>query len=68
MKLILKITIVIVGAGLGFAYYYFIGCNSGTCPITSNPWVSTTYGAIIGLVLTFGHKTNKNESTNTDKE
>lgn len=26
----------------GYLYYYFIGCNSGTCPITSSP-----YGSII---------------------
>jgi len=39
------------GAAMGFAYYYFVGCASGTCPITSNPYVSTAYGALVGLLL-----------------
>jgi hypothetical protein len=42
----------ILGATAGYAYYYFIGCVSGTCPITSNPWMSTGYGALLGLMLT----------------
>ena len=28
-----------------------IGCQSGTCPITSNPYISIAYGAIIGYLL-----------------
>lgn len=44
----------ILGASLGYAYYSFIGCYSGTCPITSNPWISTAYGAGMGLVMAFG--------------
>lgn len=38
---------VIIGAILGFLYYKFIGCYSGTCAITSNPLISTIYGAIL---------------------
>lgn len=41
-----------IGAGGGFAYYYFIGCHGGACPISSNPYISTAYGAIVGMVLT----------------
>jgi hypothetical protein len=29
---------VLVGGLAGFLYYYFIGCNSGTCAITSKPF------------------------------
>jgi len=39
------------GAVLGFAYYYFIGCRTGSCPITSDPAVSMIYGSLFGLVL-----------------
>ena len=38
------------GGGLGFAYYYFIGCAAGGCIITSNPFVSVLYGAVTGLL------------------
>ena len=41
----------LIGAVAGFAYYKFIGCASGACPITSNPWISTVYGAIMGFML-----------------
>jgi len=41
------------GASLGFTYYYFIGCQSGSCPITSNPVISTLYGLMIGVVAGF---------------
>ncbi len=39
------------GAIIGFAYYFFIGCQSGSCAITSNPYISTAYGALIGLLF-----------------
>jgi hypothetical protein len=39
------------GAALGFAYYTFIGCSGGNCPITSDPVVSSGYGALLGGML-----------------
>jgi len=39
---------VVVGGLLGYGVYRFVGCSSGTCPITSNPWVSTIFGMVIG--------------------
>jgi hypothetical protein len=42
---------VFLGSAGGFAYYHFVGCSSGTCPITSNPYISTGYGALLGFVL-----------------
>jgi len=44
---------IVVGGILGFAYYYFIGCRSGTCAITSNPVNSVLYGMLMGGVLGF---------------
>lgn len=43
----------VVGGLLGYGVYRFIGCSSGACPITSNPWVSTIFGMVIGG-LSFG--------------
>ncbi len=39
-----------VGAALGFGYYKLVGCASGACPITSNPWIATAYGAVVGAL------------------
>lgn len=39
------------GALAGLAYYYFVGCSSGTCPLTSNPWTSMAYMGFVGWLL-----------------
>jgi len=51
-KQIVRISIgLVIGAVFGYAYYYFIGCNTGSCPITSNPISTLIYGMLIGGVL-----------------
>lgn len=51
---------VIVGAIGGYLYYHFVGCNSGTCAITSKPLNSTLYGALMGgLLLNIFKKENR---------
>jgi hypothetical protein len=42
---------VVVGGLAGYGLYRLIGCSSGSCPITSNPWISTLYGMIMGALL-----------------
>jgi hypothetical protein len=42
---------VVVGAITGYAYYYYVGCASGTCAITSKPLNSTLYGGLMGGLL-----------------
>jgi len=50
--MILRIIIgVVVGGGLGFAFYKFVGCSTGTCPLTSNPFTSTLYGSVVGALV-----------------
>jgi hypothetical protein len=46
----------VIGGGLGFAYYRFVGCASGACPLTSNPWISTLYGGVVGVLLATSFK------------
>ena len=41
----------LVGALGGYLYYRLVGCASGACPITSNPYISTIYGGVIGTLL-----------------
>lgn len=52
--LILKNKLLLVGGILGaiggFLYYYWIGCTSGSCAITSNPISSSLYGALMGAL------------------
>jgi len=39
------------GALVGWLYYRFVGCRSGACPLTSNPIVSSLYGAALGVLF-----------------
>ena len=50
--MILRIAIgVVVGGVLGFGWYKLVGCSTGACPLTSNPFISTLYGGIVGALL-----------------
>ncbi|HZR17986.1 MAG TPA: DUF6132 family protein [Verrucomicrobiae bacterium] len=50
--MILRIIIgALTGGGLGFAYYKFVGCSTGTCPLTSNPIISSLYGMVVGALV-----------------
>lgn len=51
LKQWLRITGVAVGVLGGYLYYYYVGCVSGTCPITSNPYRMMIYGALVGYLL-----------------
>jgi uncharacterized membrane protein YuzA (DUF378 family) len=50
-KHILKIIGLLIGGVAGFLYYHFVGCASGTCPITSNPYLTVGYGALMGYLI-----------------
>ena len=57
-KNMIAIAGVFAGAIAGYLYWKFIGCNSGTCLITSKPINSTIYGAVMGgLILSMAKKT-----------
>jgi hypothetical protein len=42
---------ILLGATAGWLYWNFIGCSSGTCAITSKPFNSTLYGALMGSLF-----------------
>ncbi len=50
-----------MGALAGYAYWFFIGCNQGSCLITSRASNSTLYGLVMGGLLagTVGDYINK---------
>jgi hypothetical protein len=55
-----------IGGTLGFLYYRFVGCSSGRCAITSNPYLSTLFGAVAGFVFFFspGKKSESKSNSN----
>lgn len=45
-----------IGGNLGFGWYKFVGCSTGICPLTSNPFISTLCGMVAGgLIATSFH-------------
>lgn len=70
MQFILKHKLLLLGVVLGslagYAYYYYVGCKTGTCTITSSPFNSTVYGAVMGALLLSSFK--KEDSNNTQSE
>ena len=52
---------VLVGTVAGWCYWYFVGCASGTCPITSSPLNSSLYGAMMGGILGSMFRKEKNQ-------
>ena len=39
------------GALVGLAYYYFVGCTTVSCAITSSPINTMVYMGVVGLLL-----------------
>ena len=51
---------IVLGAIAGYGWFWFVGCSTGSCPITSNPWISSIYGGVMGG-LSFTTLVNNNE-------
>ncbi len=58
---------ILVGAIGGYIYYIEIGCASGTCPLTSNPYMSILWGAVMGYLLGDMFKKKKTVAPDTEK-
>lgn len=68
MKFLTKHKLFFIGIGVGllagYLYYYFVGCASGTCAITSNPLNSTLYGGLMGGLLFSSFKKDEKKVSN----
>jgi Family of unknown function (DUF6132) len=64
-----KVELIGVAVGLvgGFSYWYFVGCASGTCPITSSPTISSLYGGMMGWFLFGSFSKSKQVKSNQEK-
>lgn len=41
----------LLGVAGGYAYYWFVGCQTGGCAITSSPYLSMAWGGMLGYLL-----------------
>lgn len=66
----LELSGALVGLAAGWSYWYFIGCASGTCAITSSPYNSALYGMLMGFLTfnLFRSKKQKQEIMKTVEE
>jgi hypothetical protein len=44
----------VIGAGIGFAMYKFVGCRTGACPLTGNPFIATLLWGLMGALVGAG--------------
>jgi len=42
------------GAGIGYLMYRFVGCRTGACPLTGNPYVAMVIWGAIGAIMAAG--------------
>jgi hypothetical protein len=40
---------IVIGGIAGYLYYHFVGCASGSCAITGNPYMSAIAGGFLGF-------------------
>lgn len=49
--ILLSAVLAALGAAGGWLYHRYVGCGAGTCAIASSPWLSVSFGGVIGLLL-----------------
>lgn len=65
MKYLKWVIAIVIGATVGYSYWFFIGCTTGSCAITSSPVNSSIYGALMGgLVLNIFSKDTRISANN----
>jgi len=58
---------IVIGATAGYLYWYYVGCMSGSCAITSSPVNSTLYGGVLGASLVNAFGSAKRKSRGDDQ-
>ncbi|KAF0204616.1 MAG: hypothetical protein FD170_41 [Bacteroidetes bacterium] len=58
----------LVGIIGGYLYYRLVGCNSGGCAITSNPYMSVLWGGLMGYLLADIIKLKEKKSLSESEE
>ncbi|HPG34101.1 MAG: hypothetical protein M9948_11390 [Lentimicrobium sp.] len=46
-----NIAALIIGAIAGYIYYVNVGCSTGGCAITSNPYMTVLWGGLLGYLF-----------------
>lgn len=64
-KTLYLITGIILGLAGGFLYWRFVGCNSGSCAITSKWYMSSLFGGVFGYLLADSIKIKQPANTET---
>jgi len=55
MTVVIRIVVgAVVGAGIGLAMYKFVGCRTGACPLTANPYIAMTIWGLMGALVSAG--------------
>ncbi|HEY9488115.1 MAG TPA: DUF6132 family protein [Chryseosolibacter sp.] len=68
MKYIKWIIALALGGVAGFVYWYFVGCNAGSCAITSSPMNSSIYGALMGVLLVNSFSRDKKNAVDQESD
>lgn len=55
MNTTLRIVIgALAGAGIGYLMYRVVGCRTGACPLTGNPWIAMIIWGLLGALIASG--------------
>ena len=46
----------VVGAVVGLLMYRFVGCRTGACPLTANPYIAMAIWGVMGFLVASGGK------------
>lgn len=57
-----------IGGVVGFLYWKYVGCLTGSCAISSKPVNSTLYFALMGALLLGSFRKTASQKTNPQDE